>query len=84
MSQKEIKDIRKQLKNILQEVGPEVLAAEAMKLLEERLDKKLNARLEAIHEHINSVLAQVDERSKTVTSHLLRSTSSLSPVTNKQ
>jgi transcriptional regulator of heat shock response len=68
MSQSSIKELRKQLKNVVQEH----LVDETFKIIETRLMTHIDKRLDAIQAHLNKCCEALDKRSKDVSSSLLR------------
>lgn len=68
MSQSGLKDMRKQIRNVMQECLPELLT----QAISVEIMKRVDARLDAIHEHLKTVLVGVEKRSKDVASSLLR------------
>jgi hypothetical protein len=68
MSQSNIKDLRKQLKNVVKESLSDVLIEE----LRIALMKHIDARCDAISSHLKLVLESVEKRSKDISSSLLR------------
>jgi len=70
-----VKDMRKQLRNVVQESLNEVL----LKEMKHELMKHIDTRLDAIMTHLNTVLGEIDKRSKDVSSSLLRAVPPLLP-----
>ena len=75
MSQGSVKDMRKQLRNVVQESLNEVL----LKELKHELMKHIDQRLDAIMKHLGTVLDTIDQRSKDVSSSVLRAIPPLLP-----
>jgi hypothetical protein len=75
MSQKNVKDIRKQLRNVVQEQMSDVLTneliAKAMEEVEAKLRAVFGARLEAINDSILSQLRSMDDRAKDLQQFIL-------------
>lgn len=75
MNSKNVKDIRKQLRNVAQELLPDVLKQELFTAMSEQIEKNLReifgARLEGINDSIMSQLKQMDERSKDLQQFML-------------
>jgi cystathionine beta-lyase/cystathionine gamma-synthase len=79
MSQGSIKDMRKQLRNIVKESLNDTMVREMCDLTEKNLKTYLDKRLDAINKHLMTVLNSVESRSKDISSALLRSTQPLVP-----
>lgn len=75
MSQKNVKDIRRQLRNVVQEQLEEILAREVFAKMSEELEAKLRAvfgaRLEAINDGVLSQLRSMDDRAKDLQQFIL-------------
>jgi hypothetical protein len=67
MSDKNSKELRKQIRNVCQELVPQILGSELVKAIELRLREEINARLNLI-----------DSRQKDIQAYTVRQTS---PVT---
>lgn len=74
MNSKNVKDIRKQLRNVTQELFPEVLSKELVASAFAELQKEMQFKLEAIQADVNAGLARMEERSKDVHSYILNQT----------
>lgn len=68
MSDKQYKMIRKQLRNVVQEILPEVLGGD----LFANLQKENSGRLDAITAEVRNTLKQLDDRSKAVQDYIMR------------
>lgn len=77
--QANVKLLRKQLRNICQEILPEVLTNEMVKAQTEGVITAMNGRLDKITEHIQQTLDQVDQRSKDVQSYIVRQSAASAP-----
>ena len=75
MSQSSVKEIRKQLRNVVQESLNDAFIRE----LKHELMKHIDDRLDAIVKHLGNVLDTVDQRSKEVSSSVLRAIPPLLP-----
>lgn len=73
MSDKGLKDLRKQLRSVVKEELPGVLTLELIKEQHAQLKKEVAERLDAIDKHLRAVLDSVEQRSKDTTSYILRS-----------
>lgn len=74
------KDIRKQIRNVMQEVAPEILSQELMKALEARILKHVDSRLDLISDHIKATLNAIDSRTKDVQSMVVRQSAGVTVV----
>lgn len=68
MSDRNFKEIRKQLRNVVREILPEVMASEAVSMI----DRKVDSRLEGIQIQVRNTLQEIDQRSKDVQSFVIR------------
>lgn len=69
MNGKQVKLLRSQIRNVMQEILPEIMAGEMFKDLQ-----KVNAqRLEVISKEVRETLTQLEERSKAVQDFIVRS-----------
>jgi hypothetical protein len=68
----ELKTLRKQLRNIAQEMLPTILTQEVVEAIGKTLSQKLETRVDAIDKHIKTALNAIDERSKEVQSFIVR------------
>lgn len=69
MSNSNVKDIRKQVRNVVQEVLPGVMTQEMyVKLL-----TSMNERMDALEAQVKAKMQEIEERSKDVQSYLIRS-----------
>lgn len=75
MSQGSVKDMRKQLRNVVQESLNDALIRE----VKSELMKHIDQRLDGIMKHMNTVLDSLDKRSKDVSSSVLRAIPPLLP-----
>lgn len=69
--QAQIKDMRKQLRNVTQEILPSLLQTEVFKDLYGNLQKEMLAKLNDIETHVKESLAKIDDRSKDVQSFIM-------------
>lgn len=74
MSDKNFKDIRKQLRNIAKELMPEILRQEMVL----NAMKEVQAHITRISNHINSRLDAVDEKQKEFHSYIVRQLAAVS------
>lgn len=83
MNSKEVKDIRKQLKNVAQAIAPTILANEAGVLMYKQLMAAVEGRLKNIELNIAETLTKIDERSKDLQAYAMRQISSMMPLPPK-
>jgi hypothetical protein len=74
-----IKDMRKQLKNVVQECLGDVLKDEMSVALKKELTAHIDKRLTDISRHMETMLDAIDKRSRDVSSSLLRAVSPILP-----
>lgn len=73
MGDKQVKRLRKQLRNVVEELIPSVLTVELIKAGHERLKIEVDAKLDVIDKNLKETLKTIDDRSKDTMSYLLRS-----------
>lgn len=73
MSDKSVKELRKQLRAIVKESLPEVLKTELFKEVLTQAQRANAANWEVLEKHIKDVLQAIDTRSKDTLSYLVRS-----------
>lgn len=79
MNTKEVKDIRKQLKNVAQAMAPTVLASEAGNHMYRELMKAVQGKLQQIEVQVQETLKKIDERSQDLQSYAMRQISNMMP-----
>jgi hypothetical protein len=67
-----MKDLRKQLRNVVQEILPEVLNAELVTSSHKAVTLKMEARLDAISKYITGQMETIDQRSRDVQDFIIR------------
>lgn len=72
------KELRKQLRNVVQDLLPELVASELGESIRKELSRQIQARLDIMVKEIQGTLQQIDQRSKDVQGYLVRQT--LNPV----
>lgn len=72
MSDKNTKDLRKQLRAVVREILPEILTAELVTASHREYTAKLEERLDAISKHLTDTLTAIDQRSKDMQSYVVR------------
>ena len=68
----ETKEVRKQLRNIFQELAPEVLSQEVVEKMYRKLEESLNIRLTALETQVRDVLERLDKRQQDTLGYLIR------------
>lgn len=66
------KMLRKQIKNVLQEVGKELVTSEVGTAVEKKLLESMNARLDNIDKYCQQALEKQDKRARAIQSFLLQ------------
>jgi hypothetical protein len=79
MGDKNVKLIRKQLRNVVQEIIGEVVSKELVANVETRLLERQDIRMNALADTIKTVVEQVDNRSKEVSAYLVRASTPQAP-----
>lgn len=81
----DIKTLRKQLRNVVQEILPEILTAELVATIRKDQIVQIDARLNALAKQIQQTLDTIDQRSKDVQAYNIRQSASMLPIqdTNK-
>jgi hypothetical protein len=77
MSDKQYKLIRKQLRNVVQGILPEMLHNELVKAVQDEATNMINKRVEALSQNLTKALENIDQRSKDVQSYLIRNTTAI-------
>ena len=76
------KDLRKQLKNVVQAMLPDLINSELGESIRKDLSRQIQARLDVMMEEVRNTLKQIDERSKDIQGYLVRQTSNPMPLIN--
>lgn len=71
MGNKNVKELRAQVRNVTQELLPELLQSEVFKDLYSRLQNEMLIKLTEIELNIKTVLGQIDDRSKNVQTFIM-------------
>jgi ribosome recycling factor len=72
MSDKNIKQMRGQIRQVVKELLPEILKEELTAKINKDLMSRLDQRLDAITNHIKTALDAIDKRAKEVASYVVR------------
>lgn len=72
MSDKQYKRLRKAIKNVTQDLLPQILVNETVAAIEKTVTAHVNQRLDGITQHVKTTLDKIDERSKDVQSYVVR------------
>lgn len=75
MGDKNAKEVRKQLRAIVEEILPSVLESAVLKEVLKKLHEENMSRMDKIDGHVAQVLGVVNERSKDMMGYLVRQTS---------
>ncbi len=78
------KTLRKQLRNICQELLPEALNSEFNTSLRKEVMAHVDKRLDAIAAHIKQTLESIDQRSKDISAYNIRNSAANLPYTPEQ
>lgn len=76
-NQAQVKDIRKQIRNVAIELLPQITGAEAF----QQLQVEMHKRLDAVTEEVRATLLSMQERQKDVQNYLMREISAGQAVT---
>lgn len=66
------KELRKQLRNVIQDLGPELIKSELYDAALKKVLDETFKRLSAVETHVKEVLEQLDARQKDIQSFLVR------------
>lgn len=66
------KDLRKQLRNIIQDMKDELINQELVSVMEKRLDGAMRVRLEALDKMVRDRLNEIDSRSRDIQNFIMR------------
>ena len=72
MSDKGLRDLRKQLRNVVLDLLPEVLNSELVTAANKDVTAKLESRLDAIQKHLMTTLSQIEQRQKDTQTYVMR------------
>lgn len=72
MSDSNVKFLRRQVRNVAQELAPTLITNELLVELEKKLAARLEDRLDKISAYIKTTLETIDARSKEVQSYVVR------------
>lgn len=78
-----IKQIRGQIRQIVKDLLPEVLATEVGNALHKSLTAQLQKRMDEITNHMKRTLDTIDERSKDIQSYVVRNSPAEAPKITK-
>lgn len=73
------KDLRKQLKNIVQDILPGILASELQQNNAKELRESMNLRMEEIMKNVIEYLKTMEERQKDFQNYMIRQITPLAP-----
>lgn len=80
-NQRNVKQVRGQVRQIIKELLPEILGSEVINTIEQKLTKQATARLELITKNVQDTMKQIDDRAKDVQAYLVRQTTTAAPLT---
>lgn len=72
MSDTKVKDIRKQIRNVFQELAPEVISKELYQTLQMGLSIEFNAKVDKIDGFVKEMLNKMDSRAKAIQGFLVQ------------
>lgn len=81
MSDKQVKLIRGQLRQLIKEMLPELLSEELKSAMHQKLAVEVQKQLDNLKENMKNTLNTIDERSKDIQGYLVRQTSTVQGVT---
>jgi len=84
MGDKQVKRIRKQLKNVVEDLLPQVLTVELIQASQRQLKADVDIKLDAIDKHVRETLKAIDDRSKDTLGYLLRNVSPATPAKTEE
>lgn len=79
MSERIAKQIRKQLRNVIQESMADILKSEVSAAIYTDLNKAISAKLDNLASEMRDVLNKVDQRSKDINNYVVNQTASVTP-----
>lgn len=68
----DVKELRKQLRNIVRELLPELLSQEQSTAIKKELQVQIEDRLKKIDQHVQDSMKSIDSRSKDVQAYIMR------------
>jgi hypothetical protein len=84
MNTKEVKDIRKQLRNVAQEMAPAILSSEVGTQMYKQLMQAVEGKLKSLEVQIQDTLTKIDERSKDLQAYAMRQIAAMMPIQPSQ
>ena len=76
-NQRNVKQIRGQLRQIVKEIMPDLLAGKALSDLHENANKQIGAKLELVDKYVKTTMEGIDERAKDIQAYLVRQTTTV-------
>jgi len=67
-----VKELRKQIRNVVQDLVPALLQAEVGEALRKDLSRQIQARLDVMMEEIRNTLRAIEDQSKDIQSYVVR------------
>jgi hypothetical protein len=74
MNDREIKEVRKQLRKIVEDLLPQILNDAFVKSIDKTVNANLDTRLAEITKHVAATLDKLDKRSQEINSYVVRNT----------
>lgn len=68
MGDRQVKELRKQLRNVVEEILPEVLKSSAVDAIMDEVGK----RMKGIEDHVKQIMGEMNERNKDTNGYLIR------------
>lgn len=79
MSDKNFKTIRKQLRNVVQEIAPGIITQELVSTIQKSLSEDVQKRMDTIAAEAKETLRLIDERQKDLQNYLARILEQMTP-----
>lgn len=80
MNGKNVKELRSQIRNIVKELLPEVLASEAIKAI----DKAIALKIKDIEKQVKDTMSEINSRHKDTMGYLVRQVTAPAPDADKK
>lgn len=68
MGDRQVKELRKQLRNVVEEILPEVLKSSTVDAIMDEVGK----RMRGIEDHVKQIMGEMNERNKDTNGYLIR------------
>lgn len=80
MSDKNAKALRKSVRNVVQQILPEILTSEMVDAIKKKLSEELTLRMDVIAKDAQNTLKNIDERQKDFQNFLVKEVAKSSPL----